>query len=93
MKQNFKLLLFLFITSFTFSQVVVDSPEYQTRKRNNTLEGIQVISQNSTSTTIDPNLPKYTGKGSSGQEKTNDCNCYVEPDGTYTVAMTPNDDG
>ncbi|MFN5417050.1 MAG: nidogen-like domain-containing protein [Flavobacteriia bacterium] len=89
--KNYLIVLTLFIFSLNaLSQIVVDSPEYNARKASNALYGQEISPNPQISTTIDP---KDFIKGNTGVEKTNDCNCYVEPDGSYSLAMTPNDDG
>lgn len=72
-------------------QVVVDSPEYHRKKASGTLEEMQVIpAQGGNFTLVNP----YTGNSSDDFiSKSNDCNCYRDPDGTYTLALSAGDDG
>ena len=83
-------LLFGALTGFgqTYS---VDSKEYQQKKQTGTIDWDQV--------TYDQNYlfpkdfkPKPSGGSSAGGAKSV-CDCYVEPDTSYTLAMGPNDDG
>ena len=86
-------LSFLFLVAFVAKsqQVTVDSDEYQTLKETNQLNGHDLI--------IDPSAfaPKKGAKPVINDDNFNPkataCDCYVEPDGTYTLAMQPNDDG
>jgi gliding motility-associated-like protein len=86
-----KILLLGILTSgmYVNSQVLVNSSEYQTRKANNSLEGLEVVSN------PDGSFSKtyYIPDPSIVSPKTDGCNCYVEPDGTYILAMDANDDG
>ena len=90
MKNCIKAILLTLIYSNFNSQIIVDSEEYNERKRNNTLNGLQIISGDFTSTIL-------PGTGHNHQsivhDKTNSCDCYIAPDSTYILAMTPNDDG
>jgi hypothetical protein len=36
---------------------------------------------------------KPAGKPKGGGGGFNNCNCWIQPDSSYTLAMTPNDDG
>lgn len=93
MKKNLFLsgLLSLFTLTTFGQEVVVDSPEYQQRKQNGTLNEVTVVAQAPGTITVQPNLE--VKKGSQVHDKTSACDCYIQPDATYTVAMAPNDDG
>lgn len=86
---KFKTLLFLlsFLPFFAVSQVIVDSPEYDSLKQLNLLQETQVLPNPSLSSgDLVYSLPAPSVKSSA-------CECYQEPDGTYTLALLPNDDG
>ncbi len=73
------------------SQVVVGSPQYQTLKENNQLNGVSLSTDLSL---FDPTgfTPVFSPPPvSSGNRSA--CDCYVQPDASYTLAMQPNDDG
>ena len=73
--------------SEVFAQVEVESPLYHQLKEQGQLGTIQIIPSNST-------LPSAKVKVKPGHtEKASACNCYIEPDASYTLAMLPNDDG
>ncbi|MCO5259087.1 MAG: gliding motility-associated C-terminal domain-containing protein [Crocinitomicaceae bacterium] len=91
-------LLFLFATTFlavttTFAQKVikVDSPEYHKAKANGTLDQYSIA--------LDLKNEIVTGKAKPAinntpkSSRSTDCDCYVQPDATYTLALAPNDDG
>ncbi len=82
--------IFLISSSVSFSQIEVNSLEYNERKMNNTLNGLEVISSSESSTTLQFYNPP---KEDVSVQKSGGCNCYIEPDATYILAMTPNDDG
>ena len=68
--------------------VLVGSEEYKNLKATNQLEGVDLVfnpSVFSTEENIVVSTPNST--------KASGCDCYVEPDGTYTLALAPNDDG
>ena len=90
MKKLFLILLMSLTTKIIISQVLVDSPLYNQLKASGQLGTVNVLSNPSISLKdpIKNKKPKPVN-----QEKANACNCYVEPDGTYTLAMLPNDDG
>lgn len=90
------LLLLFLITNLSFGQVVVESPEYHQLKASGSLGGIEVIANpaGGSATVMNPVYQKKDKTPSTGvPPKTPSCNCYVEPDGTYTLALAPNDDG
>lgn len=69
------------------TQVVVDSPEYNQRKLAGTLDQVTVVPNPNAVVVENPPLtPTY-------HEKSGACDCYVEPDSTYILALQPNDDG
>lgn len=85
---RFFLFLFLiFGCTFTNAQVMINSSEYENLKLSNSLNGVlltqDTIAQNVEFAEILPSHPT----------KSNGCQCYIEPDATYTVALAPNDDG
>jgi gliding motility-associated-like protein len=88
MKTFFNSLLLLFLAFSASAQLVVDSPEYHQMKANGTLSGLTILPnpdmQNPVVATEIPSL---------GQIKSSSCNCYIEPDATYLLALAPNDDG
>jgi gliding motility-associated-like protein len=81
------LTLLSIVPYMAFSQVVVDSPEYKAMKNSGQL-GSQVVTQNPAI----QNPPAHP-HASNPVPKANSCNCYVEPDATYQLALQPNDDG
>jgi len=69
------------------TQVIVDSPEYNQRKLAGTLDQVTVVPNPNAVVVENPPLtPTY-------HEKSGACDCYVEPDSTYILALQPNDDG
>jgi gliding motility-associated-like protein len=103
MKNNILLLTFLLFAGLSFSQtptlknvITVDSKEYQDAKMAGTLD--QYTVKNAVSGTFSPSLPgqfdlrKKKIKGGI-PPKASGCNCYVDPDSTYLLALAPNDDG
>ena len=72
------------------AQVLVDSPLYNQLKASGQLGKVNVISNPSISVTK-PVKNKKPKPGS--QEKANACECYIQPDASYILAMAPNDDG
>jgi len=77
----------IFLPGAFFAQVVIDSPEYHQMKASGQL---------APATLTIPN-PAIAGPPAGVQPnattKANSCDCYVEPDATYTLAIQPNDDG
>ena len=68
-----------------FGQILADSPLYQQLKASGQLGTVQV---NPSVGTLPPAKTKpFTS------EKASSCNCYIQPDASYTLAMQPNDDG
>jgi gliding motility-associated-like protein len=88
MKHYYLLLLFaMFLMKAEAQQSNVYTPEeYETLKSAGTLpEGNHTITYSLPDNTIVPDVNRG-GPVSS-------CGCYIDPDGSYTLAMTPNDDG
>ncbi|MFM6934255.1 MAG: nidogen-like domain-containing protein [Flavobacteriales bacterium] len=86
-----KQLLFLFsilLSTGLFSQVITDSPLYQQLKASGQLGHVTTIPNK----TISNSGGKPTFKPHPTQ-KSNACDCYLDPDSTYILAMQPNDDG
>jgi hypothetical protein len=85
-------LLSLFICFLTFganaqqTNVLADSPLYQQLKGSGQLGTVNVEANTSAQ------LPLASVKPAT-YNKANACDCYIEPDSTYTLAMQPNDDG
>ncbi len=102
--KNFSLVLAsVFISFLSFSQiekpneVEVGSKEYQEAKANGTLGLYNIIQPKAVHEVYDYSQigsPILTKKGKGGiPSKASGCNCYVDPDSTYTLALAPNDDG
>lgn len=68
--------------------VVVDSDEYNTLKSSNQLNGVDLIYD---AASFVPGINDEVNVSYS--TKSSGCDCYVEPDATYTLALAPNDDG
>lgn len=93
MKFYFILFSVLFyLSNVVYGQsVIVGSDEYKTLKTNNELEGVDLV--------FNPSMfaPGVNDVGYfsdfPNESKADGCDCYVEPDGTYTLALQPNDDG
>ncbi len=84
-----KSILFLLLVCFFSSleaQVVTDSPLYQQLKASGQLGTVNVQANTSIQTPVASVQPATYNKA-------NACNCYIEPDSTYILAMAPNDDG
>lgn len=73
--------------STLFSQVIVDSPLYDSLKVLNQLSNVELVYDSTTTNSISPIISPSTN------EKSGACDCYVEPDASYTLALAPNDDG
>ncbi|MBK7383498.1 MAG: gliding motility-associated C-terminal domain-containing protein [Flavobacteriales bacterium] len=68
--------------------VVLSEADYAAAKLNGTLPAGAIPEAG------DP--PPFSTPPLAGEERgggTNDCNCWIQPDATYTLAMQPNDDG
>jgi gliding motility-associated-like protein len=108
MKNIFILLISFFAASLTIAQieptklpveksVIVNSEEYNAAKLNGTLDQYKVLQPQAAGIYDYSNpsgrlTPKKGGKGDV-PGKASGCNCYVEPDSSYTLALAPNDDG
>lgn len=84
----------LTITPLTFSQqeITVNSPEYQQAKQNGTLDQY-TISLDLEQQVINGNATPIPAYNTAISTKSSSCDCYVEPDATYSLALSPNDDG
>lgn len=86
MKSIFSLFL-IFFGTYLNGQVMINSNEYQHLKEVNGLAGVQLIPDTTLYDLQDVVIsPVYN-------TKSNGCECYVEPDASYTLALAPNDDG
>jgi hypothetical protein len=86
--KNLVFIFGLLISQSFFAQVITDSPLYQKLKASGQL-GQVVTAPNHT-------IGNPTGKPNvkpSSNNKANACDCYIEPDSSYILAMQPNDDG
>lgn len=63
-----------------------NSGDYATAKLNGTLPDGHII-------ILDTTKPGKPDLSALGGPKAAGCGCYIEPDGSYTLAMAPNDDG
>lgn len=86
--KNILFALSFFTFSSLFSQVITDSPLYQKLKASGQLGTVSV--QPNTNIGIVKGKPTLKPNTNS---KANACDCYIEPDSTYILAMQPNDDG
>jgi hypothetical protein len=86
--KNILFALSFFTFSSLFSQVITDSPLYQKLKASGQLGTVSV----QPNTNIGNVKGKPTFKPNTNA-KANACDCYIEPDSTYILAMLPNDDG
>lgn len=86
------ILSFVATVGFTQKEIIVGSQEYQSAKELGTLGEYNLVHNLSSFQPLQNNgiNPKPT---SNGTEKSGNCDCYQEPDATYTLAMGPNDDG
>lgn len=87
----------IFMTIYSFSQnkeLTVGSAQYQEAKKNGTLSNY-TIKQPLTHEVYDYSQYKKLKKKGKGDipSKASGCNCYVDPDSTYTLALGPTDDG
>jgi len=90
MKQSliFSASFFLASVGFAQQQVMVDSPEYHQLKNSGQLGGVTILHPATELQQVQPNVYQATIP-----EKSSSCDCYVEPDASYILAMQPNDDG
>lgn len=81
-------------SSYAQKEIKVDSPEYQQAKINGTLDQYSIV--------MDLNAQIQTGKAkpvlnpnanTPKSSRSSNCDCYVQPDGSYSLALAPNDDG
>lgn len=88
MKKFFGLLILSVTSTFVFAQnhVEIDASSYQSLKESGQLDP--------TTNYLLPSVPSVGTPSfeSTWTPKANGCDCYVEPDNTYTLAMGPNDD-
>lgn len=76
----------------TNKSVVIDSKEYEQMKKSGTsMSGVKLINPQS----FAPSLEDLKQMGPVHKLPTGGagCSCYITPDASYTLAMTPNDDG
>ncbi len=101
-------LILIFVSFFSFSQaetknvqkeqqsIIVDSKKYDEAKKNGTL-GLYDIVQPNAHEVYDYSLGKHQNLKKKGKgdipPKASGCNCYVDPDSSYVLALAPNDDG
>ena len=82
--------ILLFISFFFIlqvqAQVLVDSPLYHQLKGSGQLGTVNIEANTSL------HMPLASVKPAT-YNKANACDCYIEPDSSYTLAMQPNDDG
>ena len=82
--------ILLFVSFFLIlkvqAQVLVDSPLYHQLKGSGQLGTVNIEANTSL------HMPLASVKPAS-YNKANACDCYIEPDSSYTLAMQPNDDG
>jgi hypothetical protein len=86
--KNLLFIFSLFITQSILAQVIVDSPLYQQLKASGQLGTVNIQAN--------PAIGQVKGKPTIKPHpttKANSCDCYIEPDASYTLAMLPNDDG
>jgi hypothetical protein len=85
--KNLLFIFSLFITQSILAQVIVDSPLYQQLKASGQLGTVNIQAN--------PAIGQVKGKPTIKPHpttKANSCDCYIEPDASYTLAMEPNDD-
>ena len=95
--KNIRLLLILLSCSIGFSygqnnNIVVGSKEYQEAKEQGALDQYNLIYTMDSFEPIDSDKA-FKPKPNTGSPKSGNCDCYVEPDASYTLALLPNDDG
>ena len=80
----------LFAQSISDKNILINSPEYQKLKESGALLPLNFGKYNLGDSLQVINPIVHT----SNTNKSNIiCDCWIDPDGTYTLAMTPNDDG
>ncbi|MFM7005625.1 MAG: nidogen-like domain-containing protein [Flavobacteriales bacterium] len=86
MYKIFLFFAFLSLAQLLNAQVVIDSPLYQQLKGSGQLGTVNTEANTAIQTPV-------AGVKPATYNKANACDCYIEPDSTYTLAMQPNDDG
>ena len=81
----------LSINLYAQQEVVIGSPQYEKLKLEGKLAGHVMKLEESSFSPAEGS--HYKVKPTSGPPKSGACDCYVEPDASYTLAMAPNDDG
>ncbi len=96
--RQIKGLIIAVASTFTFtavhaqkSEIKVDSPEYHQAKANGTLDQYSIVLDLQNQVEIGAAKPDLTNIQKSS--RSSDCDCYVTPDATYSLALAPNDDG
>ena len=74
-------------------EIVVGSKEYDMEKMNGNLDQYSIFYNINIFDPIEKTGFKSNKPVSNGVEKSDGCDCYVEPDMTYTLALQPSDDG
>lgn len=95
------LLTFCIVSTWILAQnkptVKVNTAQYDSLKSANVLDLYDVLPDDQSHVQLNvanaTYQPKSKKKGNTIKPKASGCNCYIEPDATYTLAMTPNDDG
>jgi gliding motility-associated-like protein len=72
--------------TWAISQVQIDSDEYQKLKTEGRLDQFQVVPGDFTPQLNETPITR-------GASRSSACGCYTPPDASYTLSMTPNDDG
>lgn len=80
------------INLFSQQEIRVDSPEYIQAKMDGTLNEYTIVQDLSYQITEGTAKP-VVGPSIQTKSRATDCDCYVQPDGTYSLALAPNDDG
>jgi hypothetical protein len=86
MLKNLLLLLPLLLLTNIQAQLLTDSPLYQQLKASGQLGTVNTDANPSLQLPVASVQPATYNKA-------NACDCYIEPDASYTLAMQPNDDG
>lgn len=74
-------------------EIVIGSTAYETAKMNGTLDQHSLVYDLTSLHSIEKTGFKPNKPVSNGVEKSDGCDCYVEPDMTYTLALASSDDG
>jgi gliding motility-associated-like protein len=83
-------LLFTAATVFGQQKIDVSDSNYDQLKAQGQLEGLQVVASSKAGVDAGDIIVTPTMAGGGGQSL---CDCWLDPDDTYTLAMAPNDDG